>query len=323
MLPVSFLAELVSTITTIGKPLEFSMEMNPESVQYAHSAIFASGLDRLSLGIQSMQDRHLKTLGRNTDRRKNLQGLSRVKELQDTFGFQLNCDLMTCIPGQSIADALYDIDELVSLATPDHISLYNLTVEESTPLAQQVAGGSLMVLDEDQQADMLESCWNHLAALGYSQYEISNFSTEKATRCLHNERYWRLDEYIGIGPSAAGTIVSTGQAIRTTGASDISLYTKDKAFSSYEIYPLTVAESMHEHLLMGLRTSYGIEKDAWFKRYAYRFNEQFSERIGLLGRFGKKLFIDSDERFALTRAGFMLLDSIVLHLSQALEDAPS
>jgi oxygen-independent coproporphyrinogen-3 oxidase len=323
MLPVSFLTELVYTITSIGKPLEFSMEMNPESLQHDHSMVFESGLDRLSLGIQSMQDKHLKTLGRNTDRRKNLQGLARVKELQDTFGFQLNCDLMTCIPGQSIADAIADIDELVNLAAPDHISLYNLTVEESTPLAKQVAGGSLMVLDEDQQADMLESCWDHLATLGYSQYEISNFSTGKTTRCLHNERYWRLDEYIGIGPSAAGTIVSAGQAVRTTGAADIGRYTKDKAFVTYEIYPLTVAESMHEHLLMGLRTSNGLEKDAWSKRYGYRFNEQFSERIGLLERFDKRLFIDSHERFALTRAGFMLLDSIVLHLSQALEDAPS
>ncbi|OHD30373.1 MAG: hypothetical protein A2Y31_03940 [Spirochaetes bacterium GWC2_52_13] len=323
MLPVSFLAELVSTITSIGKPLEFSMEMNPESLQDAHSLLFESGLDRLSIGIQSMQDRHLKTLGRNTDRQKNLQGLARAKELQDTFGFRLNCDLMTCIPGQSIADASTDIDELVDLVAPDHISLYNLTVEESTPLAQRVAGGSLVVLDEDRQADMLESCWDRLAALGYFQYEISNFSTEKATRCLHNERYWRLDEYVGIGPTAAGTVAMSGQSVRTTGAADIHRYTKEDAFSTYGIYPLTIAESMHEHLLMGLRTSVGIEKDAWSKRYGYRFNELFSERIVLLERYGERHFEDSKERFALTRAGFMLLDSIVLHLSQALEDAPS
>jgi len=323
MLPVSFLAELVSTVVASGKPKEFSMEMNPESLLEAHSLVFDAGLDRLSIGIQSMQDRHLKTLGRNTDRQRNLQGLARAKELQDTFGFRLNCDLMTCIPGQSIADASTDIDELVELVAPDHISLYNLTVEEGTPLAKRVDGGSLAVLDEDKQADMLESCWEHLASLGYFQYEISNFSTKKATRCLHNERYWRLDDYVGIGPSAAGTVVSAGLTFRTTGAADIHRYVEAQAFTTYDIYPLTLAESMNEHLLMGLRTSSGIEKEEWSRRYGYRFDELFSERIGLLARHGDRLFVDSHKRFALTPAGFMLLDSIVLHLSQALEDAPS
>ena len=323
MLPVSFLVELVSAVTSIGKPTEFSMEMNPESLQESHSRVFEAGLDRLSMGIQSMQDRHLKTLGRNTDRHKNQKGLARAKELQDTYGFRLNCDLMTCIPGQTITDACTDIDELVNLVVPDHISLYNLTIEESTPLARRVADGRLVVLDEDRQADMLESCWDHLSTQGYFQYEISNFSTEKASRCLHNERYWRLDEYVGIGPSAAGTVVSEGQAVRTTGAADVHRYAREKAFSTYGIYPLTPVESMNEHLLMGLRTSDGIEKDAWSKRYGHRFDELFSERIGLLARHGQGLFTNSNERFALTRAGFMLLDSIVLHLSQTLEDAPS
>ena len=132
-----------------------------------------------------------------------------------------------------------------------------------------------------------------------------------------------MDEYVGIGPSAAGTVVSAGQAVRTTGAANIHRYAREEAFSTYGSYPLTPVESMNEHLLMGLRTSDGIEKVTWSKRYGYRFDELFSERIGLLARHGQGLFTNSNERFALTRAGFMLLDSIVLHLSQTLEDAPS
>jgi len=171
------------------------------------------------------------------------------------------------------------------------------------------------VIEEDQQAEMLSACWAHLAQLGYNQYEISNFSTTAATRCKHNERYWRLQDYIGIGPSAAGTIGN----IRTTSDATIETYRSAPSFASYTLETMDRLTLMNEQLLMGLRTSDGIDKDAWYKRYGINFDQLCKAEMAFLEQQNPVLIHNTEKNFALTSSGFMVLDAIVLKLSQALE----
>ncbi len=138
MLPVGRLEDILGQIVRLGTPDEVTIEMNPESLSAAHERLVDVGLTRISMGIQSLQERHLRTLGRNARREDNVSALRLMKDLRARTRWQLNCDLMTCIPGQTVTDALGDIDELIALAEPDHISLYNLTVEEGTVLAEAV-----------------------------------------------------------------------------------------------------------------------------------------------------------------------------------------
>ncbi len=315
----SALKQLLDLVSKPGKPKECNIELNPESLKSSHARLFENRITRMSLGIQSLHQKHLQTLGRHATREVNLHAIELAKNLRNRFNIQLNLDLMTCIPGQSISDALDDIDSIISLAAPEHLSLYNLTVEEGTVLAETVETGMLQVLDEDQQADMLNACWAHLAKKGYSHYEISNFSTSVATRSQHNERYWRLQDYIGLGPSAAGTFITETGGIRTSSESTIATYCTSAPFSTYTVETMDKETVMSEQLLMGLRTAEGIDKKAWLTRYKNDFDQLFKTKIAFLEQQEIKLIKNTENYFSLTSAGCMLLDAIVLELSLALK----
>jgi len=318
ILSVQQLCTLLEPIQALGPPCEITMEINPESITAEHEALAGSGLNRISIGIQSLRQQHLDTLGRNAKLEHMVQALDLVGRMRKRTGWRLNCDLMTCIPGQSVTDALDDIDDLVSLAEPDHISLYNLTVEEGTQLARRVGSDALVLLDEDDEEKMLRSCWEHLEVLGFAQYEISNFARSLQSRCIHNERYWNLDDYVGLGPTAAGTIACSDRALRITGAPSVHAYLEGKPFSTYGTEMLHRHEVMEEQLLMSLRTSDGIDKNRWLFRFGVPFDDLFDSQVEALRGGELNLFTDSDARFSLTKEGLMVCDAIILHLSSAL-----
>jgi oxygen-independent coproporphyrinogen-3 oxidase len=320
LLPIEDLQGLLDLIGTHGPTGETSIEMNPESLRIEHETLFDHGLDRLSIGIQSMNERHVKTLGRNANISINMRAASIIREFRKSKSFGLNCDLMTCIPGQTIEDAISDIDVVIALFNPNHISLYNLTVEEGTPLADRVDNGTLQVMDEDGQAEMLQACWDHLKSRGFEHYEISNFSRDKAGRSHHNERYWRLENYIGIGPSAAGTLFkSDSQALRTNGVNNLHAYVDKAPFTTYTYEILDERQLMLETLLVALRTREGIDKRVWNRRFSYDFQMLFRDRVSYLSTIDPYLFSDTEVRFSLTEKGFMVLDAIIIHMSEALE----
>lgn len=324
LLSIEQLTTILDVVSQFGPSAEITIEMNPETLSLEHGILFEHGLNRLSIGIQSMQARHLATLGRNTSVDMNRKAAHVITSFRKDHRFRLNCDLMTCIPGQSIPDALTDIDDVLSIFQPDHISLYNLTIEEGTPLARNVGAGRLQVMDKDGQAQMLQSCWNHLHANGFEHYEISNFSVDRAHRSHHNERYWRLEDYIGLGAGAAGTVsMYDGTAIRTTGIANLHRYIDQPSFSTYDFEPLSKHELMIELLLVGLRTADGIDRHRWhhwfsadFPEGMIRMVEDIEQRIG-------GLFILDEHHLALTEKGFMVLDSLVYQLSETLEHTPT
>ena len=324
LLSIEQLISLLRIVKTHGKPHEITIEMNPESLSLDHSLLCEEGVDRFSIGIQSLQEKHLNTLGRNSTVAVQKRAFSIINELKKSYDFRLNADLMTCIPGQSIADAISDIDTLIDTIDVDHISLYNLTIEEGTPLAKSIGNNTLHVMNEDEQSEMLQSCWDRLALHGFDHYEISNFSRGKVNRCLHNERYWKLDQYIGLGPSAAGTIITEhGNAVRSTGVADVHTYSNSGPFSSYRFEMLHQSDLMVELLLVGLRTSDGIDIVAWNKRFSTDFDALFAQAIKRFAELSLPLIQRNTSHFALTEAGFMILDAIVYQMSVSLQSEPS
>jgi len=307
------LCTLMDLVCAKGKPEEFTIEMNPESLRKDLFPLFEKGINRLSIGIQSLNASHLKRLGRNASLSESLHAVRMAMDIRNLYGTQLNFDLMTGIPGQSISEALLDIERLVETSQPEHISLYNLTIEEGTRLAEMVGLRTFMPLDEDQQADNLEACWKTLATLGYEHYEVSNFARDGAV-CMHNLRYWALQQYVGLGPSAVGTLRTPGGLARWTGKPSIHDYTDNPPYQDYSLERLSESEEITEYLLVALRTMKGIDKASFTQRFGRVFDGLFRQPIQKIKNMNPALLQDSPRFFALTEQGWMVMDGIVLDL---------
>ena len=203
-LPPSLLEKLVYSITDLtGDEIkEFSIEINPETVD-EELLIFLedSPITRLSIGIQSFNDKHLKILGRNCTSGKGKHALDLLKNTEK----DINIDLISSIPGQTLQESINDINEAFSFS-PSHISLYSLTIEENTPIAEKI-----------NSKDIDDEVWikasEYLKSSGFDHYEISNFSLP-GKQCLHNLNYWNMNPYIGCGPAAVSTVIINNTPFR-------------------------------------------------------------------------------------------------------------
>jgi oxygen-independent coproporphyrinogen-3 oxidase len=310
----------------LGGCREITVEANPESAGAAFLRACADrGVNRLSLGIQSFCEPARRAVGRRG--RLLPEHLEAASEI---FGPGLSLDLMTGLPCQSAADVRADTDRAVSLG-PGHISLYNLTVEEGTPLAGRLgrAGPSEQaVLPPADEADRL---WltgrDALFEAGYEQYEVSNFALP-GKRCAHNIRYWLMEDWIGVGCSASGTIVDraqtgteqTGRAQtdiqgrRSSYAPDPEAFLADPALciSVEELDRLTLIK---ESLLMGFRYIEGPSPELFRRRFGIDVEEAVPRTLEkwraadppLLRRDGPET-----GKTALTAAGLLLLNRFLL-----------
>lgn len=308
--PIDYLTKLISTVTLLGTPKEITIEANSESLKEEHALLFESGVNRLSVGLQSLNREHLKTLGRRVELESNYRAIELTNIWREAYNLEVNFDLITSIPNQTIDEAQDEIRELVRLAAPHHISLYNLTLEEGSELAKQ---RDLPFKGDQEEATLLFALWEELEALGYHQYEVSNFAKEERYQSLHNRRYWSLDDYLGLGSSA----VSLLSNVTLTNENDLTTYGNSGPFTTYLREELTQLEVMESHLMMGLRTSQGIDKREWNRRYEEEFNSLFEKPIKDLQNDERHLIVDNHNYFSLTKEGFMLLDSIILHLCQS------
>lgn len=182
-----------------GEVAEATVEANPGDLDRARLAeIRAAGFDRLSLGVQSLDDRDLAALGR----RHTAAHAARAFEDARAAGFtNVGIDLIRGVPGQSPAAFMAVLDSAVALG-PDHVSVYDLTIEDGTPFARRRCDGTLAMPEEDEAADLFLATSARLSAAGYEHYEVSNFARGSAFRALHNARYWSRGPYLGLGPSA-------------------------------------------------------------------------------------------------------------------------
>ncbi len=190
----------VDAVLPLTAGCEITLEANPVTADAARFAGFhAAGVNRLSFGVQSFNDRLLKVLGRDHDAAQ----ARRALQLARQAGFRnVSLDLMYAVPNQSFADWQHDLDCALAIA-PEHLSLYCLTVEPTSPYARWVGSGRIKLPADDIAADMYALATDGLANAGYGHYEISNWSLPgKAGQ--HNQVYWRYEPYLGLGAGAHG-----------------------------------------------------------------------------------------------------------------------
>ena len=278
-----------------GRPEECTSEINPEDL--TEDFISIDAIDRISVGIQSMDDSVLRTLGRNASGDDNRRALKMLSE----SGRRFNADIITAVPGESVDTALRDISCIAEYGA-GHISYYCLAFEEGTPLASR-----MRPVDEDLEIEFLRKGWKHLSDLGYRHYEVSNFALP-GQECLHNKVYWELGQYIGIGPGAESSI-GWERAVSLREPEDLRSYNEGQNGTGCR---LTADETEEEFLLTSLRTAEGIDKDLYSLRFGRSFDGRYAEAIASLD---SSLYRDSSASFSLTEDGFMLLDTIILTLA--------
>ena len=258
---------------------EFTVEANPGTVDLSLlQKMKAAGVNRLSLGVQSFNDNELKALGRIHTANEAEEAFHMAREA----GFDnINIDLMLSTPHQTMESVKHTID-MVEKLNPEHISAYSLIIEEGTPFYDM----DLPLPDEDVERGIYHYTVQRLDALGYSRYEISNFS-KKGKECKHNIKYWTGEEYLGVGVAAASY---TGNC-RYTNTCDISSYINGERYSEKEF--IDKEEQLKERFMLGLRMSRGV-----------KYNGEFKEKIEKL--IAQGLLCKCDGYVRLTEKGFDL-----------------
>jgi len=288
--------------------VEWTIEANPEDITEEWlSACSEIGINRLSLGIQSMKDTCLLSAGRRGSRTANLQCLSIV---QNTWKGQLSIDLIAGLPLQDQKTLISDITEIIEYK-PDHISLYSLTIEEGTPLfdRQNKISGDF-IPDSDNSADLWISGRDFLENAGYKQYEVSNFA-HPGFESKHNTTYWNLDSWAGVGAGASGTYRRGDTAIRTVNTKNISLWLSKDGDKTVETEIISRNECIRETMIMGFRLLNGISRTSFYNRFGIDIISLIPKTI-LSWEKNKLLYID-DCRIALNRDGLLFLNSFLLN----------
>jgi oxygen-independent coproporphyrinogen-3 oxidase len=291
--------------------LEVTLEANPDDVSHMElGALRAGGVNRLSLGIQSLDDAELKTLGRRSDRATAISAIRRAR----AAGFaRLSCDLMSGLPGQTCAQLRVTVDELIQLG-PEHISIYHLTLEGNAPLAMKERQGLLRLPDQGLQVEMFEMCRELLAAAGYGHYEVSNFA-RAGHEAVHNSLYWRGDEYLGLGAAAHSMRALAGgaQIERRANPRELDRYltvvrTADSRVIEREV--LDHDAQRREALWLGLRMLAGISRVDYVRRYGIDPVAVVPEACADLAAQG--LLEVTAEHVRLTRRGLLFADEVAL-----------
>ncbi|TKJ41625.1 hypothetical protein CEE37_03400 [candidate division LCP-89 bacterium B3_LCP] len=181
-----------------AESLEITIEANPGTVDVVKLQEFAdAGVNRLSLGIQALNDRRLQFLGRIHDQEQAMESLQAARNIP---GMKLSVDLIAGTPFESIESWDVELDQLLQYE-PDGISFYNLTVDEGTHLANLAGSGERVSLTTDETVDLLIHVTKRLHDAGYIHYEVSNWA-KPGSECRHNQHYWQRGAYLGLGPSA-------------------------------------------------------------------------------------------------------------------------
>ncbi len=249
--------ERIATRWAIADEPEITLEANPNSSEAAHFAAFkAAGVNRLSIGVQALDDAALKFLGRGHDVREARRAIDHAAALFERFSF----DLIYARPGQTVAEWQEELARALALQPP-HLSLYQLTIEEGTQFQTLFARGQYKLPDEDVQEQLYDVTNAALADAGLPAYEVSNYA-RRGQESRHNLVYWRYEDYVGVGPGAHGRIAIDGKRHATRQAKAPETWLADVAANGHataECVPLERATQVDEAVMMGFRLSEGID----------------------------------------------------------------
>jgi oxygen-independent coproporphyrinogen-3 oxidase len=305
---VAALLDAITRHWRVAPDLEVTLEANPTSVEAKRFAGYrAAGVNRVSLGVQALDDAALAALGRTHTANQALAAVAIARRHFERYSF----DLIYARPGQTPAEWRAELARAIAEAA-GHLSLYQLTIEPETPFAALYADGRLAVPDEDLARDLYDVTQEMCIAAGLPAYEISNHA-RPGSECRHNLVYWRYHEYAGIGPGAHGRLVVDGvrRATATERRPDAWLgLVESQGHGLVTDDRLTRGEQADEYLLMGLRLAEGIDTGRFERLTGVPLP---AGHIADLERHG--LIETTAGRLRATPAGFPVLNAIVAELA--------
>jgi len=297
----------------VARDAEITCEANPESVDRPLlAALRRAGVNRLSLGMQSACDGELQSVHRLHDFEQVVQAVAAARKVKLK---NLSLDLIYGLPGQSMDSWRRSVEAALELK-PEHLSCYGLKVEPGTPLDGRVTRGEILP-DDDQQADMYLWMVERLAAVGYVQYEISNFA-RPGFQSRHNLKYWMGKPYVGFGPAAHSDFGGRRYSfVRDLDRYIAGILSGGTVIDESELIPRR--ERGSEYLMLRLRTTRGIEEWEYRREFSLNFDplEQKLEEYERQGWAVKR-----DRRWQLTPAGFLISNQLIGDLLTIQESAP-
>lgn len=287
-------------------PGEVSVEVNPDSATEDRLAAFAAaGVNRLSMGVQSFSDDNLRRTGRIHTADGAREAVARAKKYFDN----ISLDFIVGLPYDTASIVKSELDEAGGLVP--HVSVYELTLEEGTPLARDAEEGKVWLPDDDETAEYLEIAVDTLAEQGLERYEVSNFA-RRGAECRHNCGYWTREEYIGLGAGAHSLVKSAADGsplsaeIRFASPKDVNAYIGGvNCVETFDDVPrvemsvLSESEMRAEEIMLGLRTREGIREELLAGRDTSRVESFLTRENG---------------RVRLTRHGLAVMNSVLAEL---------
>ena len=307
---VGAILDAIAANWSVPAGIEVTLEANPSSVEAERFRGYrAAGVNRVSLGVQALNDRDLKFLGRL----HNVEEALKAIELARATFPRLSFDLIYARPGQTLDDWEAELRQAIGYAA-DHLSLYQLTIEEGTPFFALHAAKKFAIPDADLAADLYQLTQEVTAAHGIPAYEISNHARPGA-ESRHNLTYWRYGEYVGVGPGAHGRFIADGTRTVTMAERHPERWlalVEQQGHGVADGEELTREEEADEFLLMGLRLVEGLD----LVRYAELAGRPLpQERIAILQSEGLVAPI-GNSRLRATPAGMIVLDAVVADLAR-------
>lgn len=297
--------EKVKENFTVLDNIEISIETNPKTFDEKKLEYYKSAeINRVSIGVQSFNDKILKELGRNHNSKEALESIELVKK----FGFDINLDLILGYQSQTIEDILYDL-EMVKNINPEHISYYALIIEEKTKFKALQNAGKLDFLDEETERKMYHLIVEKLEEMGMNQYEVSNFAKVRK-ESVHNKKYWNCKEYLGLGISAHSCLNDE----RFSNTVNLSKYIKELHNGNIPVdfrEKLDMPTKKFEYIIMNMRLKEGFLISDYNRLFESDFLEENKKavKIGL----ENNVVEIKDDRIYFTKRGFDIMDSFFVN----------
>ena len=330
VMDIASMSEMVKTLKRsfeMDPDAEFTLEANPATLGRKDGVILAKlqaykfmGVNRFSMGVQSMDNDRLHYLGRI----HTAENVSRDMDIIRRKGFDnVNLDLMFSVPGESSEDALKDLEKILAFG-PEHISCYSLQIEEGTPFGEMAESGELTEVPDEEDRETYHRICRRLREAGYEHYEISNFAKKgddpdapSPYRSGHNSLYWNMDEYIGLGLGASGFI----NGVRYKNTEDLGEYLRaldEGRLPVAEEHINTAFDNISEAVFTGLRRSEGIRYEEAVRAYmeAADAEKEAVSADGCRNFFWKVYAEAEDEALEYAERGLLIIDNDGLRLTE-------
>ena len=299
---LAFLLEKLTDKLDLSYLEELTIEANPGDLDQEKIAVLkASPVNRVSLGVQTFNDRMLKQIGRSHLEKDIYENIANLKKA----GFDnISIDLIYALPKQTMEDVKTNVAKAIALDIP-HMSLYSLILENHTVFMNRMRRGKLPLPKEDLEAEMFEYIIAELEKAGFEHYEISNFS-KPGFESRHNLMYWDNAEYYGIGAGASGYV--DGVRYKNHGPIRHYLQAVEAGNARVQEEVLTLHEKMEEEMFLGLRKKSGISKKRFEEKFGVSFEDQYGAVVSELTEQG--LLVPDRDIVRMTKQGLFLGDTV-------------